>query len=120
MKLFHKFNIWSGIAAFKASATDSENNSKSAIFHGLYRPSVVMIRKCPKINNIITTSTISPKLGLTSNGAAGGVLVVPFTEKLDAEVKSVDAADIATVLKTSQSVWVSRVSSSSRAVQLFV
>ena len=75
-----------------------------------------MIRKCPKINSMITTSTTSPKPGLTSNGAAGGMLVVVFTEKLDAEDKIVDAGDIATILKTSQSVWASRVPSSSRAL----
>ena len=76
-----------------------------------------MIRKCPMINSIITTSTTSPKPGLASNGAAGGLLVVAFSEKLDAEVKSADAGDIATILKTSQAVWASRVVSSSRAVQ---
>lgn len=117
MKLFNKFNICNGIAALTASATESENNSKSAIFHGLYRLSVVMIRKCPQTRSMITTSTTSPKLGLTSNGAVGGALVVAFAEKLDAEVNIVDAGDIATILKTSRSMWASRAPSSSRAVQ---
>lgn len=93
------FNICNGIAAFTASATESENNSKSAIFHGLYRPSVVMIRKCPQMRSMITASTTSPKLGLTSNGAGGGVLVDAFAEKLDAEVISGGAGDIVAIIE---------------------
>lgn len=99
MKLFYKFNIWSGIVVFKVLVIDSENNSKLVIFYGLYRLSVVMIRKCLKINNIIMIFIISFKLGLILNGVVGGVLVVLFIEKLDVEVKSVDVVDIVIVLK---------------------
>lgn len=71
IKLFSTFNICRGIAAFRASATDNENNNRSAIFHGLYKPRVVIIKKCPQIRSKITTSTISPKMGFTWKGTVG-------------------------------------------------
>ena len=51
------------------------------------------------MRSMITASTTSPKLGLTSNGAGGGVLVDAFAEKLDAEVISGGAGDIVAIIE---------------------
>jgi len=90
IKLFIMFTICSGMAALMTSAIDSENNSRSAMFHGLYRYSVVMIRKCPQIKTITTTSTTSPRVGSAWNGAG----VVPFRESLRKKLGDVGKCDI--------------------------
>ena len=95
-KLFKMLSICSGMAAFMASAIDRENNSKSAIFHGLYRPSVVRMRKCPPTKKAITTSTTSPNTGLTWNKTRLAA-VVAFNETFGGKVNTdeVDEDDIA-------------------------
>jgi len=98
MKLFRMLSICRGIAAFIASAIDRENNSKSAMFHGLYRHSVVRMSRCPPTKNVITTSTTSPKVGLAWNRAGGTLAVVvafsetPGNKEATAEVGRSDIA----------------------------
>lgn len=95
IKLFITFTICNGIAAFMKSATDSENNSRSAMFHGLYRYSVVMIRKCPQIKTITTASTTSPRVGSAWNGAGVVIVVVfSFRESLRKKLGDVGNCDI--------------------------
>ena len=94
IKLFIMFTICNGIAAFMTSAIDSENNSRSAMFHGLYRYSVVTIRKWPQIKTITTASTTCPRVGSAWNGAGVVIAVVPFCESLRKKLEDVGKCDI--------------------------